>query len=149
MVNLSVMEPTFEVRADGVIEMHVDPRNGTMDTALNDAVTSRAPRGAVHAGLSTYWIDRTEQRARAAAAEGIDRPFASGNVTYLRVAGDRVVAGFDFDPDEAEAESVPLADFLAVLAAWRERVIEAGGASGEEAAQVVQEQRPWPMGPGA
>jgi hypothetical protein len=137
----------FVVRPDGIIEAHVEPRGGLLDEALNEAVSSRAPRGAVRQGLSTDWIDRTEALARRNAENGVSDPFASGNVTYLRLDGNRVVAGYDFDPDEENADTLMLEEFLNLLAEWRERVKEAGGASGPEAAEMVEAERVWPMGP--
>ncbi len=111
----------FTVRPDGIIEAHVGSDESLLDHALNDAVSSRAPRGAASQGLSTYWIDRTEQALRRAIADGLDEPFASGNATYLRLDGDRVVAAYDFDPEEQEGESLPLDEFLSILTEWRRR----------------------------
>jgi hypothetical protein len=134
----ALMEWGFEVRADGIIEMHVDPAHGAMDEALNDAVTSRAPRGAVRQGLSTYWIDRTEERLLRARHQGLAAPFASGDAWYLRLEGDTVVAASDYDePREGHSETMPLEKFLDLLAAWRDRVIGAGGVSGSEAARIA------------
>jgi hypothetical protein len=97
-------------------------------------------------GLSTYWIDRADEGVRRASSGALTEPFASGNVTYLRLQGDEVVAAFDFDPDEGEADSIPLDDFLALLREWRRRVVDAGGASGVEAQQLTPETHR-PMGP--
>ena len=145
---LHEVEVDFVVRPDGIIEAHVEPRGGLLDEALNDAISSRAPRGAVHQGLSTYWIDRTEALARRNAENQVSDPFASGNVTYLRLDGDRVVAGYDFDRDEENADALTFEEFLDLLSAWRERVTEAGGVSGPEAAEMVEAERVWPLGPG-
>lgn len=137
----------FTERPDGVIEATVGSGDELFDHALNDAISSRAPRGAVRQGLSTYWIDRTEEGLRRAIEHGLSEPFAAGNATYLRLSGDVVIAAYEFDPDESEAESLPVVDFLALLAEWRQRVIEAGGAHGDEAARLEDPPRPRPMGP--
>jgi hypothetical protein len=129
----------FTVRGDGIIEARTGSGDGVLDHALNDAVSSRAPRGAFFPGPSTYWIDRTAKALRRAIAEGHEKPFASGNATYLRLDGDRVVAGYDFDPDEREGESLPLVEFLRLLNEWRRRVIEGGGVSGQAAARMSEE----------
>lgn len=137
----------FAVRDDGIIEAYAGVPGGVLDHALNDAITSRAPRGAVYHGLSTYWIDRTESAMRAAMEQHSEDRFATGNVTYLRLDGDRVVAGSDFDPDDAEhTESIPVSEFAALLDAWRQRVIESGGTSGDAAA-LLDEPPARPMGP--
>src|SRR4051812_12233549 len=119
-----------------------------MSDALNDAVSSRAPRGAIHPGLSTYWIDRAEQSVRRAAEERSAEPFASGNVWFFRLEGDQVVAAYDFDP-EANADTLTLDDVLTLLAEWRTAVISAGGVSGEAAAALSPERPRRPKGPGA
>lgn len=136
----------FTRRDDGIIEAHVASGEGVLDHALNDAVSSRAPRGASHQGLSTYWIDHAKNALRHAKEHGLDGPFASGNVTYLRLDRDRVVAGYEFDPDEDEAETLPVEEFLALLAEWRRLIIEAGGASGDEAMLMSEQRKPRPMG---
>lgn len=140
------MDVDFVVRPDGIIEAHVEPCGGLLDEALNDAISSRAPRGAVRQGLSTYWIDQTEARARRNAENGVSDRFASGNVTYLRLEGSRVVVGYDFDPDEENAASLTLEDLLEFLAEYRQRVIDAGGASGSEASEMAEAEKVWPMG---
>jgi hypothetical protein len=137
----------FTVRGDGIIEAHAGSGDGLLDHARNDALSSRAPRGASSEGLSTYWIDRTEEALRRAIAEGHEKPFASGNATYLRLDGDHVVAAYDFDPDEREGESLPLGEFLSLLNEWRRRVVEAGGVSGQAAARMSEGTQALPDGP--
>lgn len=114
--------------------------------ALADSVSSEAPRGALRPGLSTYWIDRAEQRARQAALDGSPEPVASGNVAFLRIEGSYVVAAYEFDPDGDDAEAVPLEVFLDLLGKWRRRVVEAGGGSGPEA-QMMSGPGTRPAGP--
>jgi hypothetical protein len=137
----------FTVRGDGIIDAHCEPANGVFDEALKDAIGSRAPRGARHHGLSTYWIDLTESMLRLALDDGSTEAFASGNVTYLRVEGDKVLAAYEFDaPGECE-ESMPVVEFLNLLEEWRGAVIEAGGVSGAEARLLTEESPPRAAGP--
>ncbi len=106
------MDVRFSERPDGQIDASLGPDWPVFNEALSDSVSSLPPRGAEGAGLSTYWIDVAADGARRAAEHGVEQPFVAGNVTYLRVVGDRVVAGNDFDPDEAEAQSSRWPTFL-------------------------------------
>jgi hypothetical protein len=143
-----VPEARFKVRDDGIIEVEVGLPGGVLDHALNDAVTSRAPKGARHPGLSTYWIDRAERQLALAIENRTTEPFASGNVTYLRTDGRTVIASFDFDEDETTRESIDVVSFVRVLAEWREQVIASGGVSGDHAADVVEDSEPIPLSMG-
>lgn len=134
----------FITQDDGMIEATVGPEHMLMNHALNDAVSSRAPRGAARPGLSTYWIDQAENGLRSAVETRSSDPFASGNVTWLRLDGAHIVAGYDFDPDEQEGDSIPLLDFLDLLAEWRKLVVQAGGASGAAAEPSAAV---WPLDP--
>jgi hypothetical protein len=135
---------TFTQRRDGIIEASL-AEMPMFSHALNDSVSSRAPRGAVHTGLSAYWIDRVERDARAALAAGSSAPFASGNITVFYVIQDRVQASLEFDDEGSEAESVTVGDFFDLLDAWRQRVIDSGGVHGDEAALLVAPDRARPM----
>lgn len=130
------MAHRFTLRADGIIEVDPDSLPGFFGVALNDAVTSRAPRGARNPGLSTYWIDLTEVAAQDAFRQRSDGQIAAGNVWSLQLRGDQVLTRYDFEPAGASAVSMPLDDLLAVLAAWRDAVIASGGVSGGDAALV-------------
>jgi hypothetical protein len=136
------------VRKDGIIEVEVGVPGGALDHALNDAVTGRAPRGARHTGLSTYWVDRTERQLALAIENGTTEPFASGDVTYLRTDGQTVIAALDFDEDEATCESINVVSFIRVLAEWREHVIASGGVSGDRAADLSDDSEPIPLATG-
>ena len=141
------VEVRFSRRPDGIIDAAVGPNLDLFSHALVDAVSSRAPRGAVWQGLSTYWIDRAEEGVRLAAQEGDVKPFAAGNITCLRVEGDRVLANLDFDSEDDEADSMPISEFLNLLTEWRQQVVEAGGAHGPAAALGTNAEVPRPMGP--
>jgi hypothetical protein len=140
-----VSEARFMVRKNGIIEVEVGVPGGALDHALNDAVTGRAPRGARHTGLSTYWVDRTERQLALAIENGTTEPFASGDVTYLRTDGQTVIAALDFDEDEATCESINVVSFIRVLAEWREHVIASGGVSGDRAADLSDDSEPIPL----
>lgn len=140
-------KPRFTVRSDGIIEIEAGLPGGVLDAALNDAVTSRAPVGARHPGLSTYWIDRTDRALTLAINSGVSEPFASGNATYLRAEDGLVIAAFDFDPDESGTESVAVDAFRQLLADWRQRVTDAGGVTGQDAADLADAAAPRPIGP--
>jgi len=72
-------------------------------------------------------LDRQgDARCRVGSRARLKGRFPAGNVTYLRVNAKReVVAAYDFDPEEEEAESMPIADFVDVLRRWRELVVSA------------------------
>ncbi|MBW3649583.1 MAG: hypothetical protein KY458_03355 [Actinobacteria bacterium] len=140
------MEPRFELRSDGIVDCLLDGRS-LLNEALADAVSSRAPRGALHPGLSTYWIDRTEEAVRRAVQHRLQEPFATGNVTYLSLKGDLVVAAYDFDGEDGQTESIPVDEFVHILTLWRQEVVGAGGVSGDDAAALQDEPRARPMPP--
>jgi hypothetical protein len=111
----------FEHLSDGTIGVTVDSATDVFNHALADSVSSRAPalrRQAVSpvreeatiaasatdapitvesapGSLSTYWIDQALAGAQSARTTGSSVPFLCGNITYLRVVDDRVVAGFE------------------------------------------------------
>ncbi len=141
------MKFVFSRQADGMIDAAIEPDSPVLNHALQDSVSSRAPRGAIRPGLSAYWIERTAERGRHAEANRSTEPFATGNVTYLRLEGNQVIAGYDFDTEEDDAESMPLSAFHQLLQQWRDAVIEAGGSYGEEAIPRPLAEPPHPMGP--
>lgn len=42
---------------------------------------------------------------------------------------------------------MPVEEFLALLHEWRTKIIRAGGVSAEDAAQLIEERPPHPLGP--
>lgn len=138
---------TFATRGDGQIDAHLGDPWTVFDHALGDAISSLPPRGATGSGPSTYWIDVAEKGARWASTAGDTRPFIWGNVTYLRFEGRDVIAAYEFDPDENDAESMPLDDFLGLLAEWRKRVLAAGSRSMTEFPETYR-RNPILLGPG-
>lgn len=65
----------------------------------------------------------------------------------LAIEGRDVVAAYEFDPDENDAESMPLDNFLGLLAEWREHVLAAGSHSTIEFPETYR-RNPIPLGPG-
>jgi len=124
----ALVEAIFSARDDGQIDVNLGPDWPLFNEALNDCVSSLPPRGAIGLGPSTYWIDVAEQGALRASQQGDETPFTAGNVTRLRVRSGAVTASLDFAQDEPE-EAIPLADFLAILGAWRDRVLDSAAAS--------------------
>lgn len=122
------VEAVFSTRGDGQVDVTLGPDWPLFNEALNDCVSSLPPRGASGAGPSTYWIDIAEGGALRASEQADETPFTAGNVTRLRVRSGTVTASLDFAEDEPE-EDMPLADFLAILSAWRVRVLESAAGS--------------------
>ncbi len=125
------MDVRFSRRTDGQVDATLGDGWMVFNEALADAVSSLPPRGERGVGPSTYWIDLSEAQARRSATEGELAPFVSGNITYLRVQGDLVIAAYDFDPEESEAESMPLSVFLGILGQWRTEVLASRHGAGE------------------
>ena len=138
---------TITTRDDGQIDAHLGDPWTVFDDALGDAISSLPPRGATGRGPSTYWIDVAEIGARRATTSGDTNQFTWGNVTSLRIEGRDVVAAYEFDPDENDAEYMPLDDFLGLLAEWREHVLAAGSHSTIEFPETYR-RNPIPLGPG-
>jgi hypothetical protein len=137
----------FTRQPDGLIDVEVESELPVLNDALADSVSSRAPRGATP-GLSAYWIERAEEGVKRAADTGLVEPFASGNVTYLRLEGDRVIAGYDFDTRAAETDWIPLDLFLQILDEWKNLVEEERGATGQAAMPPLSGERVWKRGQG-
>jgi hypothetical protein len=123
-LNVCATEVRFSVHDDGQVDAHLGPGWPTFDVALNDSISSLPPRGWPGNGPSTYWIDHADRNARDAHARRDDRPFARGKETVLYVRGGSVVASYGYaHPDKAD-ETMPLTDFLELLADWRRRVAD-------------------------
>jgi hypothetical protein len=113
-----VFEWRFRERDDQIIEVDLGPEWPGFTEALNDAVSTRAPRGQP-AGLSTYWIDRT-----LTALETAKQPtklLASGNATSVSLDGPFVVAHSDYEMWPAERMSRE--DFVRGMESWRAAAI--------------------------
>jgi hypothetical protein len=109
-----VFEWHFRERPDQIIEADLGPAWPGFTEALNDAVSTRAPRGQP-AGISTYWIDRTLTALETANAP--TKALASGNATSLALDGPFVVAQSDYEmwPDERMSRE----DFVEGMESWR------------------------------
>src|SRR5664280_2589037 len=74
-------------------------------------------------------LDRpSDSGLRARLSQPSDRPFAEGNITYLRLLGDLVIASYDFAPEE-NGEPVDAEEFLSLLTAWRAAAVSVDQAS--------------------
>jgi hypothetical protein len=135
------------VRDDGQVDVDVGSAWPILNDALNDSISSLPPRGLRGNGPSTYWIDQASPGVRKAQATGDDRPFIRGNATLLRLQGDSVVAAYDYaDPDEP-GETMPLEDFVSLLARWRSRVQESASTATSPLPETYRRNRP-PIRPG-
>ena len=63
--------------------------------------------------------------------------------------GDQVIAACDFDPEELDAESMAMSDFLWVLRQWRQRVLEARETIDEPLPETYRRNPARGMDPGA
>lgn len=124
----ATVEYHFDVVAADLVRAVVAFDLPMLQHALDDSIGTRPPRGAPQGGPSTYWIDAATQGLRARLSQSSDEPFASGNITYLRLVGAEVVAGYDYAPDE-EGDAVGAQDFLELLIAWREATVDLNSAS--------------------
>jgi hypothetical protein len=125
------VDVSLSVRADGQVDVHHAAGWQIFQDALDDSISSLPPRGAPGNGPSAYWVDHAEQGARTARESGDERPFASGNITFLGVSDGMVVATYDFAEDDEPGQAMPIEEFLALLVEWRRR-IEASSASATE-----------------
>ena len=112
------MEAQFQKGDDGVIDVHLGAAWSGFSEALQDAVTTHAPRGSDGVNPSTCWIDRTVA-ALSSARDG--EVVASGNASDLVVEADEVVARSQYDT--CDDERLPRSDLLDVLAQWRAEVV--------------------------
>ena len=117
------LDVIFSVRDDGQIDAELAGDWPVLNEALSDCISSLPPRGERGTGPSTYWIDVADRGARVASVRNDERPFVWGNITQLRVKDGRVLAHFDYDTPSDDDDAIPLADFLALLSSWRERVV--------------------------
>jgi hypothetical protein len=114
----------FTVTNEGLVDVTVDENLPLLSEALKDSIGTRPPRGAPQDGPSTYWIDHAVTYLEARMEDGGREPFASGNATYLQLRNGAVEARYEFDAEEDEIlDAVPAFEFLALLRAWRERVL--------------------------
>jgi hypothetical protein len=126
---VSMVEVSFSTRDDGQVDAWIGPGRPALQEALHDSISSLPPRGALHNGPSTYWIDHAERGAHRALETADERPFAYGNSTVLILRRDQVEGRYIYsEPDEA-GDVMPVGDFFTLLAKWRERVEETAAKS--------------------
>ncbi|GAA4822901.1 hypothetical protein ACFQ0K_16395 [Nocardioides caeni] len=118
------MERLFTVREDGQVDAQLPSAGPLFNEALDDSISSLPPRGARGSGPSTYWVDVALKGLRQAELNNDERPFTYGNITLLRLVGDKVEARYDFADDDEEGDFVDVGDFVALLEEWGARIRE-------------------------
>lgn len=113
------MDARFTQRDDLVVDIDLPESWRPLEDTLQDAVTTRAPRGSDGISPSTFWIDRTlaaiEQGATGAIA-------AAGNTTDLVLDAEGLVAHSQYEMfDDQHVEKAELVD---LLRRWRAVVHE-------------------------
>lgn len=124
------MRYEFERTSETTFAVVLHDQLPLMRRALSDSLNSRPPKGARQDGPSTYWIDEALKDLMASIQDGSERPFAAGNITYLRLKNGQVEARLDVDPEDSDSvDRVAATDFVALLQVWRERMlVESPGA---------------------
>jgi hypothetical protein len=110
--------------------------------ALGDCISTHPPQGAAQDCPSTYWIDRALRYLESRLDDGGKEPLASGSATYLQVRDGIVEARYEFGiEDDDRFDAVPAEDLLALLKAWRTKVLEE---SADRRAVPLRMARPMP-----
>lgn len=123
------MEPHFNRREDGQIDVDLGPEWPLFTEALNDCVSSLPPRGATGNGPSTYWVDFARLGLDRALASSSDAPFTWGNVTLLRLNAGRVEARLDFEEEDVPGQFLDVSDLRLILDEWRRRIEQSASES--------------------
>lgn len=115
----SVMHARFTQRDDLVVDIHLPESWRPLEETLQDAVTTRAPRGSDGINPSTFWIDRT----LAAVEKGPTGVIAAaGNSTDLVLVAAGLVARSQYEMfDDQHVERAELVD---LLQRWRVVVLD-------------------------
>lgn len=120
------MDARFTHRDDLVVDIHLPQEWQPLEDTLQDAVTTRAPRGSDEINPSSYWIDRTLGAIEQGATGTI---VASGNSTDLVLDAYGLVAHSQYEMfEDQHVERSVLVD---LLVRWRAVIIDvlAGGSS--------------------
>ncbi|GAA3556549.1 hypothetical protein GCM10022197_09670 [Microlunatus spumicola] len=113
------MEARFTQRDDLVVDVHLPERWGPLEDTLQDAVTTRAPRGSDGVNPSTYWIDDT----LAAIERGsLGTIVAGGNASELILTTTGVVAHSQYEM--FDDQEVGVDELVGVLRRWRAVVLD-------------------------
>lgn len=116
------MDARFTQRDDRVVDLQLGPEWGALEETLQDAVTTRAPRGSDGVNPSTYWIDRT-LRAIALGPDGTI--VASGNMSDLVLDGEELVARSQHEM--FDDQRVHRLELVELLGQWRALVVDLRG----------------------
>lgn len=114
-------ELAFATRADGQIDATLEGDWPLFNEALSDSISSLPPMGTTESGPSSYWLEvaaNTLDRLEVAASEGV---IASGNWTSIQLLDGNIAAANDY-ADPADAETVSVEAYPALLAEWRNRI---------------------------
>lgn len=125
------VDTRFSRRDDGQVDVDLGPDWPLFTEALNDCVSSLPPRGAAGNGPSTYWVNVATLGLERAVASGMDRPFAWGNITLLRLHAGRVEARYDFDEEGVPGEVLDLDEVRQLLGDWRARIEQSAAMSAQ------------------
>ena len=116
------MDARFTRRDDRVVDIHLPEEWRPLEDTLQDAVTTRAPRGSDGIDPSVYWIDETLAALKQGAIGTI---VASGNTTDLVLDAGTVVARSQYEMfDDQHVETAELVD---LLHRWRTVVLDLRG----------------------
>ncbi len=122
------MNARFTQRDDRVVDIHLPDGWRPLEDTLQDAVTTRAPRGSDGINPSTFWIDRTLAAIERGRSGEI---VAAGNQTDLVVDGGGLVAHSQHELfDDQHVEKAELVD---LLHRWRVVVLDLLGAGSSTA----------------
>ena len=113
------MQARFTQREDLVVDIHLVEGWRPLEDTLQDAVTTRAPRGSDGVNPSTFWIDQTLEAIEQGASGVI---VASGNMTELVVEADGLVARSQYDM--FDDQPVSRAELVELLNRWRVVVLD-------------------------
>ena len=116
------MEWVFHVEPGGLVWPDPGPARPQLKEALEDCVPSLSPVG-LEPQLSPYWIAHA-LRGLSYARSG-DLVIASGNSWSLIRSGEDVRVHFDYGDDDDEDETMPVAELVTGLTAYREAVVRA------------------------
>jgi hypothetical protein len=119
------VEYTFIVKDRNSVELVLADDLPLLQEALRDCISTHPPQGAAQDGPSTYWLDRALTYLQYRLEDGGKEPLASGNATYLQVRNGMAEARYEFGlEDDEEFDAVPGEELLALLTAWRQRVLQ-------------------------
>ena len=122
VVHTDRVEWVFHAERGGLVWPDPGATRPELKQALEDCVPSLSAAG-VEPQLSTYWIDHA--LSGLTSGRSADAVIASGDAWSLIRSGDDVRVQFDYGDEDYEHETVPVAELVAGLTAYREAVVRA------------------------